>query len=67
MENLNELKQKFIEAIDKICKDYEEKHQSEFKFWAKYKETGELFFITKRTDLLYGENLPGTKLINLLI
>ena len=48
MENINELKNKFIEAIETILKDYESKQEPEFKVpgWYYHKDNDETFYVS---------------------
>jgi len=49
MENVNELKKQIFDAVETICKDYEEKHKPEFKpefkvgQWAGFKTSGGIY------------------------
>ena len=45
----------------KYTKDYETKQEPEFKYWAKWSETEELFFITKRTNKALWGKFPEYK------
>jgi len=47
--NMDKLKDELFEAIDKICKDYESKHEPEFKVpgWHYHPDNDEMFYVYK--------------------
>jgi len=63
--NMDKLKDELFEAIDKICKDYESKHEPEFKVpgWGNYNtidNKNNIFYITKIIGhKVYGIEFPN--------